>query len=87
MFYFYILYSNTRDKHYLGHTSELSERLKKHNTNHKGFTGGISDWKLVYSEPYGSKLEAYARERQVKKWKSRKRIMELIEKSSSEHSD
>ena len=87
MFYFYILYSNTKDKHYLGHTSELSERLKKHNTNHKGFTGGVSDWELVYSESYGSKLEAYARERQVKKWKSRKRIMELIEKSSSEHPD
>ncbi len=45
------------------HTSELSERLKKHNANHKGFTGGISDCKLVYSEPYEGKLEAYARER------------------------
>jgi putative endonuclease len=51
--------------------------LRKHNSNHKGFTGNINDWKVVYSEQYSSKSEAFAREREVKAWKSRKRIIAL----------
>jgi putative endonuclease len=75
---FYILHSENIDKYYIGHTSQLHERLKKHNRNHKGFTGKSDDWQLVYHEVYESKTEAYARERQVKKWKSRARIKALI---------
>ena len=38
--YFYILFSAPADKFYVGHTNEsLDERLRKHNTGHKGFTG------------------------------------------------
>jgi len=48
----------------------LPERLRKHNSNHSGFTGKYNDWKIVYSEKFVSKSEAYARERQIKKWKS-----------------
>ena len=81
MYYFYILYSPTADKFYIGHTSNLEERLIKHNAHHNGFTGKCSDWKIVYTEVYPSKEEAYARERLVKKWKNRVRIMELIDRS------
>ncbi|MEY5047552.1 MAG: hypothetical protein RLZZ175_911 [Bacteroidota bacterium] len=77
MYFFYILYSTSNDKYYVGHTSNLVERLRKHNSNHKGFTGNINDWKVVYSEQYSSKSEAFAREREVKAWKSRKRIIAL----------
>ena len=79
MFYFYILYSQQLDKYYIGHTGDiLLERLRRHNSNHKGFTGGVSDWQIVYSEEYPTKTEAYARERLVKSWKSRGRIKLLI---------
>ncbi|MBN1637413.1 MAG: GIY-YIG nuclease family protein, partial [Ignavibacteriales bacterium] len=61
-------------------------RLKKHNSNHKGFTGKTNDWKIVYSEIFQTKEKAYAREREVKKWKSRKKIETLIRKGS-EHPD
>ncbi len=77
MYFFYILYSTSIDKYYVGHTSDLPERLRKHNTNHKGFTGKTSDWKIVYSEQFATKSEAFAREREVKAWKSRKRIIAL----------
>lgn len=41
----YILYSTLKDKYYIGYTSnEIEERIRKHNTNHKGFTGGAGDW-------------------------------------------
>ncbi len=87
MFYFYILYSEKLDKFYIGYTSDLQDRLRKHNSNHKGFTGKVEDWDIVYSEEYTSKELAYARERQVKKWKSKARIKELISRNSSEHPD
>ncbi len=82
IYYFYILYSDKLDKYYFGHTSNLGERLKKHNTNHKGFTGKADDWNVVYTETYSTKELAYTRERQVKKWKSKIRIKELIAKPS-----
>jgi len=84
---FYILRSKTLDKFYIGHTSSLEERLRKHNSNHKGFTGKVNDWRIVYSEEYATKEEAYSRERLVKKWKSKVRIQELILGKSSEHPD
>jgi len=58
----------------------LEERLRKHNSKHKGFTGKSADWKIVYTECFLSKSDAYARERQVKAWKSRKLIEVLIDK-------
>ncbi|WP_255897895.1 GIY-YIG nuclease family protein, partial [Paradesertivirga mongoliensis] len=41
MFAVYIQYSQSLDKYYVGCTSDVSERLKKHNTNHSGFTGKL----------------------------------------------
>ncbi|QCK13852.1 GIY-YIG nuclease family protein [Mangrovivirga cuniculi] len=77
-FYCYILYSAKLDKYYVGHTGDkLEERLRRHNTNHKGFTGKTNDWQIVYQEKYPTKVEAYAREREIKNWKSRKKIEAL----------
>ena len=85
MWIFYILYSSFKDCYYIGFTGEtLEERLRKHNTNHKGFTGGAGDWKIKYFECYSTKEDAYKREQQVKQWKSRKLIEKLI---GLEHSD
>ncbi len=75
---FYILYSESVAKYYIGHTNNIDERIRKHNTNHKGFTGCVNDWKVVYFEEFESKSEAYFRERQVKSWKSKTKIIELI---------
>ncbi|MCH6235892.1 GIY-YIG nuclease family protein [Cognataquiflexum rubidum] len=78
---FYILYSKNLDKYYVGHTCDvMDERLRKHNSNHKGFTGNSPDWILMYMEEYSDKESAYRRERQVKSWKSRKKILELIDR-------
>jgi putative endonuclease len=78
MFYTYILFSIKKNKFYIGSTSNLEERLLKHNSQHKGFTGGIGDWQVVYKEAYQIKFEASRRELQIKKWKSRKMIECLI---------
>ncbi|MEP0711350.1 GIY-YIG nuclease family protein [Algoriphagus sp.] len=78
--HFYVLHSSILDQFYLGHSCEdLNERLRKHLSNHSGFTARSKDWELVYCESYPDKVLAYAREREVKSWKSRKKIKELIE--------
>lgn len=78
MHYFYILYSTKLDKHYIGHANDLNGRLRRHNSNHKGWTGKANDWVIAYSEEYETKEKAYAREREVKKWKSKQRVLDLI---------
>lgn len=75
----YILFSPALNKYYIGHTTEpLHERLRKHNSQHKGFTGRANDWRIVYFETLLTKQLAYARERQIKGWKSRAQIEDLI---------
>ena len=76
--FLYILFSEKLNRYYVGHTSNINERIRKHKTNHKGFTGKAKDWKLVYSERFSTKSLAYARERKIKSWKSRSKIEDLI---------
>jgi putative endonuclease len=79
MFYCYILFSPTLNKFYIGHTGDhIDERIRKHNSNHNGFTGGKGDWQIVFFETFTDKKAAYAREREIKAWKSRIRIENLI---------
>ncbi|WP_230383961.1 GIY-YIG nuclease family protein [Pedobacter endophyticus] len=78
MFYTYILHSKTRNRYYIGYTSNLGERLIRHNQKGKSFTGNTNDWELVYTESYETKLLARNRELQIKSWKSRTKLEELI---------
>lgn len=79
----YILYSSHIDKYYIGHTCDkLEERVRKHNSNHKGFTGKTDDWELVWYQEFDNQSDAYSKERQLKNRKSRKRIQALIKRSA-----
>jgi putative endonuclease len=77
-FFVYILYSLTKDKFYIGFTSNLEERIIRHNQKSKGFTGHINDWETMYTESFATKSEALAREKQIKSLKSRSKIQQLI---------
>ena len=78
MFYVYILYSESSDKYYIGHTNDLIDRLARHNRGGNKYTSKGQPLKLVYSEEFLSKELAYSRERQIKKWKSKIMIQKLI---------
>ena len=82
MFFTYILQSEVSGRYYIGSTDDLCRRLKQHNDpgykhskTTKRFRG---PWKVVYCEEYPTRSEAMVRERQLKSWKSRKAIQELI---------
>lgn len=78
MFYAYILYSEIRDKYYIGSTSNFLERLKKHNANHFGFISHTEDWIIVWKQIFENKSDAMKKEKQIKSWKSRILIKKLI---------
>ena len=77
-FIVYILFSKSKNKFYIGFTSNLDERLVRHNQKSKGFTGNVNDWQIVYTEYYPTKELTLKRELQIKSWKSRIKIQELI---------
>ena len=68
-------------------TNELERRIAEHKTKQvKGFTYKYNVDKLVYFEEFETYVEAFQRERQMKKWKREWKV-ELIEKSNSEWRD
>ena len=80
----YILRSDQLSKYYVGHTADLIEqRLRRHLTDHDGFTSKAKDWQLVYQESFEDKKSAATREREIKSWKSAIRINALIKNSKS----
>ncbi|MBR9920412.1 MAG: GIY-YIG nuclease family protein [Bacteroidetes bacterium] len=76
----YILYSESIDRYYVGHTSETAEtRLHRHNTDYyeKKYTRRGKPWKLYVEMPCGSRQQAMDVEQHIKQMKSRKYIENL----------
>ncbi len=82
-YYVYILYSKTLDLYYIGSSHDPFERLKKHLGRHSGFTGKAKDWEICYTESFLNKTEALKREKQLKAWKNRIRLQQLIAQAVS----
>lgn len=83
MFTVYAIYNKDKNKIYVGQTSELTERLKRHNKispNKKtSFTAKNTGlWVLIYKEKYHTRLEAIKREKELKSAKGRQFIKNLI---------
>jgi putative endonuclease len=80
MFYIYIIYSESVDKYYIGHTNDPSRRLEEHNTVIKNsYTFKFRPWILKGSFPtFFSRSEAIIMEKYLKKMKSRIFIENLI---------
>ena len=79
MAYVYILFSETLNKYYIESTEGLiEERLRKHLSDHKGYTGKAKDWKVVFAELLPDKHQALIRVKQIKSWKSRNMLEKLI---------
>ncbi|MBI3136739.1 MAG: GIY-YIG nuclease family protein [Bacteroidetes bacterium] len=78
MYFLYILHSQLLDKFYIGHTNDPDERILRHNRGGDKFTSKGQPWILVYKEQFQTKELAYKREREIKKWKSKKLIQKLI---------
>ena len=80
----YILHSATRDRYYIGQTSDLKKRLQNHAAHETKSTKFADDWMLVFSESFETLQAAMAMERKIKGTKSRKSIQRYIADSRNE---
>ena len=82
MYHMYIIESESTGKYYIGSTGDLDNRIHQHNhpenSKRKTTSKFSGPWNLVYSEKFETRSEAVIRERQIKSWKSRRSIEELI---------
>ncbi len=75
----YIIYSPSMDRYYIGHTTgSMEERLRRHLTEHKGYTARAKDWEVVWRSECLTVEEAINEERRIKGMKSRMVIERLI---------
>jgi len=80
-YFVYILKSEKDGTYYVGHTSDLGERLNRHNQGRSAYTRSKCPWKLVYQEAFDSKAEAMRREREIKEKRSRGYIEQMVRAS------
>jgi putative endonuclease len=82
VYYTYILYSQSRDRYYIGSSSNPEERLIRHNAGATPSTKAGRPWVIIYTEVFESKTDALKRESYLKRMKSRSFIENLIQKST-----
>ena len=81
MFYIYIIYSNTAEKFYVGHSENPWDRLIQHNENEGDkYTGKFQNWELkAVFQVSENRGEALLIEKFIKRQKSKKLLLKLIE--------
>ncbi|MCL5969958.1 MAG: GIY-YIG nuclease family protein [Patescibacteria group bacterium] len=78
MYYIYILQSQKDNSYYIGSTTNIDNRIEKHNKGYSRYTKNKGPFNLVYKEGYNTLSEARKREYYLKSLKSRKAIEKLI---------
>ena len=83
-FFVYSIYNQKADKFYIGQTKDLNNRIEFHNNKlFKGYTAKFpGHWDLIYSEEVCSRDAALKREKQLKSYRGREFIKNIIYKYS-----
>jgi predicted GIY-YIG superfamily endonuclease len=79
-FYSYILQSTITGGLYIGYTSDLEKRPLQHNESNGKYTSNKGPWVFIFYKKFDTKREAISLERHLKQWKSKKRVLEWIER-------
>ena len=90
MHWVYIIYSEKIDKYYIGETSNISDRMHRHNQDRNKFTRGKGPWKLVWLVERQNRLAGKKLEQKLKRMKNSKKAIEHLSgnyKNMVEHSD
>ena len=79
MYTTYVLYSPTSNKIYIGFSSEVTNRLVAHNdSRNTGWTSSYQPWELLYTEEHPTKSAAMQREKELKTFRGRSFIREMV---------
>ncbi len=82
MTYFVYVIINKAKKFYIGQTCNLEKRLARHNlllpSKKSSFTKTKGPWFILYKETHNTRQEAKQREKQLKSYRGRKFIKNII---------
>ncbi len=78
MWHVYILKSEKIDRFYTGYTENLERRLKEHNHGKTCSLKAYLPLRIIYSEEFPTKQEAFRRELQIKKYKGGEAFKRLV---------
>ena len=78
-----IIYSETKDRYYIGSSEDVYARLERHNDGATPSTKPFRPWRIVWTEQHESRTDVQKRELYIKRMKSRSYIEALISKKSS----
>jgi len=81
MYYVYILWSEKTNRYYCGYTSNLDDRLKRHNSGREKSTRYGAPWKLVWITKKTTSNEAIKLENKLKNL-SQERLIKFVRKYS-----
>ena len=70
----YVLRRERNGRYYIGHTTNLVQRLETHNAGSVKATRYLRPWELVYSEKHPDGTSARRREAYLKRLKSRRAL-------------
>ena len=76
-YYCYILKSDNFSKHYYGSCKDKAKRLARHNSGKVRSTKAYRPWKIIYSEEFKTRAEAYNRELFFKSAEGKKYLRQL----------
>ena len=69
--FLYILYSESKDRYYIGQTDNVKARLDYHNSGHVLSTKHGLPWKLIFIKEYSDRGSAMKEESRLKRAKNR----------------
>lgn len=78
MYKIYIIKSLKTGRHYIGHSENLNKRLVAHNSGKVRSTKSGVPWKVVYTEEYLARSEAFKRELEIKSYKGGIKFKQLL---------
>jgi putative endonuclease len=76
--FLYILYSESKDKFYIGQTDHVESRLHYHNSGYVHSTKPGRPWKLVYFKTFPDRASAMTEESRLKRAKNRRYLQWYI---------
>jgi putative endonuclease len=78
MYFVYVLRSETTGRHYVGYTSDLTQRLGQHDNGITKSTKNRGPWEMVYREEFNTRSEAARRERFFKTGQGREELKRIL---------